>query len=321
MRLRFVAPVVIALTASLLAACGGETEPGDDTAGETRIVESTFTGEKVEIPAEPQRVVALWRTGSELVDLGVIPVAALEQEFDEEELGDELYAKVKDVPTVGSFEGVDVEKVIAAEPDLIIGMDHGGLSIDYDELAEVAPTVVLKIAEPTDVWANYPAVAEIVGKQADFDKRNADIEAQLADLKEEFGDVVADVSATSFGAYDGTIYVDTSKSLTWQRLDLAGVDYNAEYTDSPERYATELSAENIADLADSKILFYDAGIAGKPSADTQAILDLESYQRLPAVRAGHAYPLTAGTYYTFAAAQQQVDDLRKALTAYAADAR
>jgi iron complex transport system substrate-binding protein len=302
-----------------LAGCGSDSSSdteSKDSSPETRTVSDTMLGDVQDVPVKPKRIVALWRTGGELADLGVTPVGGLEEEFLAEELDPDAYARVKDLPTVGTTEGVDAEKVIALEPDLILGMDNGGLTIDYEELAEVAPTVILKIAEPTDVWNNYPKVAELVGLTSDFEKKDADIKSQLADIEEEFGDKVGGAEATSFGAFDGTIYVDTSKSLGWERIDAAGFGYNPTYTDDPERYSTELSTENIASLADQDILFYDATIDGKPTEGTAQILQLASFKRLPAVRAGNVFPLTSGTVYTFPAAQGQVDHLRAAAEKY-----
>lgn len=317
------AAALAAVVALTLAACGSSSDDGtaaadpSDTAA-TRTVSSPFTGKEVTIPTHPQRVVALWRTGSEVADLGVVPVATLEGEMLETELGD-TYAAVKDVPTVGTFEGVDVEKVIAAKPDLIIGMDNGGLSIDYSELEEVAPTVILKIAEPTDVWDNYPTIADLVGKSTDFEAKQKDLDTQLAAIKEQHGDTLGKIEVTSLNAMQGSIYVSTSKALDYRRITAAGFGYNADYTKNPERYAAELSAENLGDLSDQGAIFYNVDVQGKPSADVQALLDSASFKRLPAAQDGHVYPLTSGTVYTLSAAQKQVDDLKAAADDLAGD--
>ncbi|MFO6454260.1 MULTISPECIES: ABC transporter substrate-binding protein [unclassified Aeromicrobium] len=315
---RLVRTVALAAALSLgLAACGStdDTDPAA-AGGETRTITDTFLGDVEDVPVKPERVVVLWRTGSEVADLGVTPVGQLDGELLEEELGTEAFAKVDDVPTVGTFEGVDVEKVIALKPDLIVGMDHGGLEIDYEPLQEVAPTVIFKIAEPTDVWANYPKVADVLGLSTDFEERNDELDAQLAKVAEDHADTLADLGqVTSVGSeYDGSsIWVDTSKSLTYERLDKAGFTYNPTYTNDPERYAEELTRENLASLADQSALFYDVNYDGSTLSGVDTILEEASFKRLPAVKDGHAFPLTSGTIYTFDAAQKQVDDLRAAL--------
>ena len=155
-RLSTTVAALLAASALAVSGCGGDDSAAAGSEGDTRTVESPFTGEKVDIPAEPERVVALWRTGAMLTELGVVPVGQLEGELLPEEIPAEQFATVKDVPSVGSWEGIDVEKVIEADPDLIIG--HGqrrpGDRLRGDP--EIAPTVILKIAEPTDVWDELP---------------------------------------------------------------------------------------------------------------------------------------------------------------------
>lgn len=313
---------VAAVLAFALAACGSPAaSPSPESpsaAADTRTVESPFTGKQVEIPTNPQRVLALWRVGAELADLGVVPVAALEGELVESELGAEVYATVKDVPTVGSFEGVDIQKVIAAKPDLIIGMDHGGLQINYDELAQVAPTVVLKIAEPTDVWDNYPAVAGLVAKSTDFDARNAEIDKQLAAIKAQHGDVLGKLQVTAVSGSEDGLFVSTSKSLTYRRLNAAGFGYNPTYTSKPERYVTALALENLPDLASQDAVFYDTQLDGTVPDATRKVIDSASYKALPATKAGMSLPLSPGIVYTLAGAQAQVDDIKSAADTIAA---
>jgi len=319
-RSRGVGLVAVALAAMLLTACGssGESEGsgGGDEAASTRTVKDTFNGDVADVPTKPKRVVALWRTGSMLAELGVVPVGALQDELLEEEVGAEAYEPVSDVPTVGTTEGVDLEKVIKLKPDLIIGMDNKALTIDYKELQEVAPTVILQIAEPTDVWNNYPKIADLVGKTTNFEDSEKQLDENLAAVKKDHGDDVGDLETTSLGAFEGTIYVDTSKALSYERINAAGFGYNPKYTDNPERYTEELAQENIATLADQDIIFYDADFDGTPSAGTDELLETASFKRLPAAKAGNVFPLTSGTIYTFAAAEQQAKDLREAADEY-----
>ncbi|WP_018656152.1 ABC transporter substrate-binding protein [Actinomadura flavalba] len=321
-RPRVRAALALLTAAGLLAAsaCGGSsTEDTAASGGQTRTVTDTFTGDVTGVPVKPKRVLALWRTGSELADLGVVPVGALDGEFLPSELGPEVYAKVKNVPTVGTFEGVDIEKVIQADPDLIIGMDNGGLKIDYKELATVAPTVILKIAEPTDVWRNYPRVADLVGKSTDFSRRDAAVNRDLAAIKAAHGaELGAAKTVVVNAAEGGALWVDTSKSLNYERLTKAGFGYLEEYTRNPKRYVTELSGENIAKLGGADLVLYPAGLDGSVDPATKKIIDSPSFQRLPAVKAGNLHPLTSGIIYTFAAATKQVTDLKAIAAEYAA---
>ncbi|MGI5327708.1 ABC transporter substrate-binding protein [Actinomadura nitritigenes] len=311
-RAAIAAMAVCALTA--LSACGGSSDEGGGggKGGETRTITGTFTGDVSGVPKNPKRIVALWRTGTELAELGVVPVATLKGEFLSDELAPEVYAKVKDVPTVGGFDGVNVEEVIKAKPDLIVGMDNGGLSIDYKELQEIAPTVIFKIAEPPDVWTNYPKLADVLGRTTDYAQRNAALDKDLAAIKTEHAAQIGGLKAVSVGVFGGKTFVDTSKSLTYRRLTAAGFGYMDAYATNPARYRVELPSEKLSDLSGADVIFYDATIAGKPSPGTDKLLDMASFKRLPAARAGNVFPLTMGTVYTFDAAGRAVADMRKA---------
>ncbi|MBA0050950.1 ABC transporter substrate-binding protein [Streptomyces sp. AJS327] len=306
-----------------LAACGGSTS--DDTAdggkngGETRTVRDTMNGDISGVPVKPKRVVALWRTGSELADLGVKPVAALEGEFLKGEMDAGTYAKYEDIPTVGTFQGVDVEKVIKAKPDLIVGMDHGNIGIDYDELEDIAPTVILKIAEPPDVWKNYPQLADVVGKSTGFERDNAALSKKLAAIERRHGKRLRGAKAVHLSTDGGKNWISTKKSLAWERLDAAGFGYMDRYTKRPARYVEELASENIPDLNGADVLFYAVDLHGKKEPDVDKLLRSESFKRLPAVKAGNVFPLTSATIYTFAAANQQVTELTTAAQRYTSE--
>lgn len=309
------------VAASLLALVGCSAGPSDSpapadesTPAETESSEYFF--EAGELPENPQRIVALWRTGSSLAELGVAGVGQLEGEYLEPELTPEVWETVKDVPTVATYDGIDLEKVIEADPDLIVGMDHGSLGLDYSEVAELFPVRILKIAEPTDVWRNYGPLADLVGKTSDFDAKQAELDTRLTEISDEYGADLGSLQATVIGADGGSIWIDTSKALTYERLTAAGFGYNPAYTDKPERYVTELSLENLPSLADQDIIFYDTELDGSTPAEVQAVLDESAFQELPAVKAGHLYPLRGATVYNFAAANLMVDDIQSAAQKY-----
>ena len=312
--------VVAAISLLSLTGCAGAAVPEETT---ENVVESApadvaagYFFESGELPEKPERIVALWRTGSSLAELGVVATGQLTGEYAQGELSAKVWDLVKDIPTVGSWDGINIEDVIAADPDLIIGMDHGGLDIDYSEIAELYPVRILKIAEPTDVWRNYGAIASLVGKSADFDTQLAALDARLEKINGEFGDELGSALATAVGLTEGSVWVDTSKALSYERLSAAGFGYNPDYTDNPERYVSELTLENLPSLAGQDLIFYDAELDGSVSAEVQTLLDEPAFRELPAVKAGHLYPLRGATVYNFEAANLMVDDILAAAKAY-----
>ena len=138
------------LGATLLTACGGsDTEPSTPGSAAERdeslfpvSIEHKFGTTEVEAP--PERVVTVgWTEQDIALALGVPPVAS--REF----LGGYDWRKrpwargmpgASDVELVGQEE-INVEKVAATRPDVLIGVNSGMTERDYDKLSKIAPTV------------------------------------------------------------------------------------------------------------------------------------------------------------------------------------
>lgn len=310
----------MSLPLALLAACGSDDAPpaGADTevtTSDIRTVSGTAHGD-VEVPAEPERVVTLWNTGSQLLELGVVPVGSLEGEFDETTMATDDWAEVSDLPTVGTWDDVDVEAIIELQPDLILSLQNPSITLPYDQLSAVAPTVVWDVAEPTDVWRLYPAVAEAVGLTATFDEELAELDADLTALADQYGAVLEGTTWISLsGAEPGTFYLDTSESLMYERLSAAGFTMADSVIGAGDRYVVERSYEQIPELAEVTGIFHVGESDGSADEATADLISQESFQRLTAAQDGHVFPLRLPFSYTFEAADLQVEDMRAALAA------
>ena len=108
-----------------LTACGssGHDAGGSSSAAAptTRTV-STAKG-NVTVPADPKRIVAVQPTAlATLLDIGVGVVGAYDQGADY--ISPRYKAKWQAAPKIGTAGQIDVEKVAALHPDLIIGLDY-----------------------------------------------------------------------------------------------------------------------------------------------------------------------------------------------------
>lgn len=130
-----------------LAACGGGGEPttvdpdADNGGADTRTI-SHQLGD-TEIPAEPERVITLWApTFSAMLSLDEEPVGYA---FNAEPVEGVDYPDGLDLGSmehVGHSVELDFEQIAAIGPDVIIGSSvHEEM---YDQLSEIAPTVVLE---------------------------------------------------------------------------------------------------------------------------------------------------------------------------------
>lgn len=195
-RLSTTVAAAAALTLAL-AACSTTTDaaetPSDTVsqAGEptTRTVESAYG--PVEVPSDPQRVVAVsYDTPWQLQAVGVTPVAVQDYAVYATEFTPEQLAFVDGLPTVGAFFELNVEAVLAAEPDLIVG---DALEIDeqtFAQLSEIAPTVVVEGEYRGDWRTISTGIADAVNASDTLDEAHAAYDARLAEVTSTYADVI-----------------------------------------------------------------------------------------------------------------------------------
>ena len=144
----------------LLAACGkksAETEKADETRSETRIFE-TVKGE-IEIPDKPMRIVTDFY-GGELLSVGANVVGVEPTAFNHPFIQDQL----KDAQEIG--QPVNVEKVLALKPDLIVVMYDD----NYEQLSEIAPTVYIPYGTASSIEETVQLFADLTGNQTEADE-------------------------------------------------------------------------------------------------------------------------------------------------------
>lgn len=189
---RRVTVVALAVTvAMLVAACGtgDQASPGgaDDANAEAATRTVTHALGTTEIPAEPQRIVALWGpTLSALLTLGEEPVAAVEQGYVEGVDVPEGY-DLDQLVLTGSSREPDLELVATVEPDLIIGIENFA-GERYDELSQIAPTVLLEW-DGSGAWQQHlDEVADALGLDDERDDVVADYDQRVSDVRQAVGE-------------------------------------------------------------------------------------------------------------------------------------
>ncbi len=297
---------------------GGAVPCAADTAAGERTLTGTYLGD-VQVPAHPERIVSGWLVGTQLIDLGVKPVGMLD-DYKANATPDEL-AKVEGVPTIGSItEGVNTEQVLSLKPDLVVTMARKDVA---DKLAvsevneQVAPVAAFEIAEPTDVWANYPRVADAIGCGEYAKKRLAGLDDQLKQIGVDHKAQIEKLGTVAYvegSAEPATYQIATNKSLVYQRLELAGLTYFSGVDANPKRYNEQISLEDLGRLSSANVLFFEADHEGKPTARTKALLDNPAFKQLPAVKAGNLFPYSTPYAYTTAAVERQAADITSAVT-------
>jgi iron complex transport system substrate-binding protein len=192
-------------------------------------------GTAVTIPAEPRRIVSLTPDATET--LFVIGV------------GDRVVGKVQDpanfppeaasIPEVATFAGVDIEKIVALEPDLVIS---GGAGLTQGAAVEQLRRagVVVLVNYPTTIdgalasirrIGDAVGVPDIAGERADAIKSRLDQLAALAATATEKPRLFYEIDVT------GGIFTPPADSIYGEMFRLAGaepISGNASYSISLE---------------------------------------------------------------------------------------
>lgn len=277
------AALALALTLTACSSDNGDTTDSSEAGG---VVVTDMFGD-VEVPANPQRVVALgWSDAETALALGVQPVGASDWlGVGGNGLGpwvDETYDT--DPTIVGTFD-VDMESIAALAPDLILWTRSTNDKAVYDDLSEIAPTVAAPpgtdVAYGTTWDGQTEIVAQALGKVDEGKKLVDDTQALVDDTiaaNPEFAGktvAVGTLYSGQVGAYvRGDTRVDFLESLGMENT--PAVQNLAQ----PGAFSIELSEENISALdADLTVMF---PIGTGP----EVITDNPSIQGLPSARDG-----------------------------------
>ena len=293
----------------ILSGCSGsgnegseeESSQGAENEEGTRTVE-TAQGE-VEIPADPQRIVVLnYSLAGYLFNVDAPVVATTSRDFDyegsfPEEWSDKAESEGTDwLPW--SADGFDLEAVLDAEPDLIIGGGLGfphGLAVDaYDELSRIAPTVIVDgELEPWQEQLEFLAV-DVFDDQETYDSLVADYEERRDEVSENITPPEGEVVYVSFTA-DETPYViieDQGLPVALEEVGIEPAPIFEEGDFEPYQSAGDmftLSSEEVGETLTQPTMFVMGFNAD--TTDVETLSENPVYSSLPAFENDQAYDL------------------------------
>jgi iron complex transport system substrate-binding protein len=275
------------VTAGALAACGDDDGGGGSAGAATTEEPSTRTVEgaygPIEIPTEPQRIVADLMTVDYLTALGYDTsriVGVFDADFfraEEDHYLADFFAN-EDLVDPGFQYDVNVEAVAAARPDLILlPFDQIDGAEQFDELAAVAPLLVVPTSETTDPEIRYGGTAsfqdwrttlrtygDLLELAEEAEAYITETEAQLAAVAEEHGALIGSITATEakstadYVAINALSVARTSGSLGTILMSELGFQPPTHLASAtPDEYGSiELAAENI-DMLECDLLFLE----------------------------------------------------------------
>ncbi|MDT3767077.1 ABC transporter substrate-binding protein [Gleimia hominis] len=308
---------IIATGALMLGACSSSTSNSNDADGtkdanasSASTVEITdMRGEKVEVPVNPKKVVALDnRTFDTLADWGIKPVAVPKSVMP----ADNPFVKDDSITDIGDHKEPKLEAITAADPDLVIVGQRFGKY--YDKVKEIAPSAAvidlnLKLDEEGSGKALVDGLkkantilGDIFEKKDEAKELNDKFDASIADLKEaskKLGDKTVmslNVSGGNIGyiaPHVGRFFGPFFEIFDWKPA-LEHVE-----GESSDHKGDEVSVEAIAQANPDWLLVLDrdAAISDSDSKPARDVIDNSpALQNVTAVKEKHIYYAPNDTY-------------------------
>lgn len=228
------------------------------------------------IPERPARVATVaWANHEVPLALGVVPVGFARANFGDDD-GDGLLPWVAErldelgtdaPPLFNEGDGIDFEGVAASAPDVILAAYSGLSQSDYDKLSKIAPVVAYRAGLWATDWREMIRLSSVgIGMSEEGDALIARIEGQISETISRFPAIegksamfithldIRDLSVIPFYTANDT----RVKFLA----DLGLVSpASLEQASADGRYAGEISAERIDEVADVDIIIAYGGQA------------------------------------------------------------
>lgn len=218
-------------------------------------------------------------------------------------------AEAAGVEDLGSFMEPSIEKIVALQPDLIIGSDFLGEEA-YQMASRVAPTAFLTGAN----WKEfYRTLANITGADDKTEGRFAEYDKRLAAIRERAPKDVR-ISVVRITPWEFQVYLDEPDAWApFEILRAAGVKQTDFETSQIKIGTKRLDLEGLSGL-DGDILLYIVGGSNDSatSGRHEAVLTNPLWKMLPSVKAGRVYRVDAATWMEFsglASANKVLDDI------------
>ena len=307
--------LIAVLAAVVLAACG---TPAPEPAADGATIAHRYGATTV--PADPQRVVTVGFTDHDAVlALGVTPVAYTGWLSDAPLPWQDLGGAA---PVVLDESALDLERIAAAGPDLILAVHSAITQEEYDTLSGIAPTV--GPADGVDFgtpWQEQTrTIGAALGRVAEADALVADVEARFAEAAAAHPQFAGQTGVVGLTSADGTYYAYGPDDARARFLGALGFGQSAEIGAlAGDSFFATVSAERFDLLADAGVLVWITAT----DAERAALEADPAYAALPAVQQGRdvfpAYdPLgIALTYNTPLSLPYALDAVLPALTAAA----
>lgn len=270
-------------------------------------------GNEVEIPINPQRVLATYLEDN-LVTLGVTPVAQWSVN-DGVSIQDYLQDDLNDIPVIPH--DLPFEAVQSFQPDLII-MDSASMveGDKYEQYKKIAPTYVIGKEVNNDWRDELLRVGEVFDKKVEAEAALKAYDDKAAKAKEELAAKVGNPSVAAVWLVNGSFFIVSenlsSGAVLYGDLGLKVPEVVKEISANATGNWSAISLEKLVELDADHLYIIDS-----ESPENPAILSDKLWKTIPAVKAGNVHTISskASWLYTGTIANtQMIDDVFETLT-------
>ncbi len=300
------------MIAVILTGCGAKVEiasPGTSQTENASEAETKGThtfkavNGEIEIPDAPQRVVVRTYLG-ELMVLGVPVVGSEEWSLGNPYLDKDKVAQIKDVGYP-----MNIEEILALEPDLIITDSEEGLA----EMEKIAPTVFIPFNTNRDIKSSIRYFGEMLNKQSEAEAWITEFETETAKQAERLKEAGIDMNA-SVGLFEfanGKVYAFGDNMGRGGQVLTTGLGMKLQeklQEVSDGQGWAEISIEALSEYAPDYMFVTVYTANGEPSKDVEEMKKTSIWKSLSAVQNNRVIelPFDKVYYYDPIAVLQQV---------------
>jgi iron complex transport system substrate-binding protein len=233
-------------------------------------------GREVSLPAEPQRIVSLAPSNTEIVcALGACDRLVGVTDFDD------YPAEVADVPDVVIGAVVDVELVVEADPDLVLAAGNELTpSAVITQIADLDIPVLVLYPETLDaVLDNITLVGAAINAPQAAADLTADMQGRIDAVSEAVAGAPMPRTFYEVGVFEGTIYTAGEDSFLAGLIETAGGD-----PITGDAVTTSIGTEDLITADPELILLGDA--AYDPSITPESVAARPGWEAMTAVASG-----------------------------------
>ena len=301
-------------SAALVAsACTRTTQPDNQATANKAVKRIKHAFGETEVPANPTRVIVLGYTTVEAVLAhGVQPIGTPDgvvSSLSHLSLDNETTADI------GSPAQPNLETIVALKPDLILTSKYR-LGDGYEQLAQIAPTVVLDI-DGNHQWRELTRLCgEALGKQAETQTLSTAYEAKLQIVKDQLSQTGKQPQVSIVSILPGMIRAAGTETFAGSVLADAGIARPP--SQSQAQGPQNISLESL-DLLDGDVIFLmnlqgDTDMATQVQTEIERVKAQSLWSQLKAVKNNRVYEVNSHwTIGSYISANLILDDLLKYL--------